>query len=127
MKKKRFTEEQIDYALAQGSMGQTIAEVCRRLGVPFARASSACLSLATTASGRCRFLFERIKRRLLSAPWAAKVSHKGWTDESDPVRRTKPDRCELQGRVDERSIRGSNSRRMPIMRPCDTIRIKITG
>jgi hypothetical protein len=25
--------------------------------------------------------------RLLSAPWAAKVSHKGWTDESDPVNR----------------------------------------
>jgi transposase InsO family protein len=35
--------------------------------------------LATTSSGRCRFLFERIKRRLLSAPWAAKVSHSGWT------------------------------------------------
>jgi aryl-alcohol dehydrogenase-like predicted oxidoreductase len=59
VKKKRFTEEQIAYALAQQSMVQTIAEVCRRLGVPFATASSACLSLATTSSGRCRFLFER--------------------------------------------------------------------
>jgi transposase InsO family protein len=27
------------------------------IGVPFARASSACLILATTSSGRCRFLF----------------------------------------------------------------------
>ena len=33
MKKKRFTEEQIAYALAQESTGQTIAEICRRLGV----------------------------------------------------------------------------------------------
>ena len=33
MKKKRFTEEQIAYALAQESTGQTIAEICRKLGV----------------------------------------------------------------------------------------------
>ncbi len=33
MNKKRFTEEQIAYALAQESMTQTIAEICRKLGV----------------------------------------------------------------------------------------------
>jgi len=33
MKKKRFTEEQIAYSLAQESTGQTIAEICRKLGV----------------------------------------------------------------------------------------------
>ena len=33
MKKKRFTEEQIAYALAQESTGQTIAEICRKLDV----------------------------------------------------------------------------------------------
>ncbi len=33
MKKKRFTEEQIAYALAWESTGQTIAEICRKLGV----------------------------------------------------------------------------------------------
>ncbi len=33
MKKKRFAEEQITYALAQESTGETIAESCRRLGV----------------------------------------------------------------------------------------------
>ncbi len=33
MKKKRFTEEQIAYALAPESTGQTIAEICRKLGV----------------------------------------------------------------------------------------------
>ncbi len=33
MKKKRFTEEQIAYALAQESMGQTIAAIFRKLGV----------------------------------------------------------------------------------------------
>ena len=33
VKKKRFTEEQIAYALAQESTGQTIAEICRKLGV----------------------------------------------------------------------------------------------
>jgi putative transposase len=33
VKKKRFTEEQIAYALAQESSGQTIAEICRPLGV----------------------------------------------------------------------------------------------
>ena len=33
MKKKRFTDEQIAYALAQESMVQTIAEICRKLGV----------------------------------------------------------------------------------------------
>ncbi len=33
MKKKRFTEEKIAYALAQESTGQTIAEICRKLGV----------------------------------------------------------------------------------------------
>lgn len=30
MKKKRFTEAQIAYALAQESTGETIAEICRR-------------------------------------------------------------------------------------------------
>ena len=33
MKRKRFTEEQIAYAQAQESTGQTIAEICRKLGV----------------------------------------------------------------------------------------------
>jgi putative transposase len=33
VKKKRFTEEQIAYALAQESTGQTIAEICRKLSV----------------------------------------------------------------------------------------------
>ena len=33
MKKNRFTEEQIAYALAQESTAQTIAEICRKLGV----------------------------------------------------------------------------------------------
>ncbi len=33
MKKKRFTEERIACALAQESTGQTIAEICRKLGV----------------------------------------------------------------------------------------------
>jgi putative transposase len=34
VKKKSFTEEQIAYALAQESTGQTIAQICRKLGVP---------------------------------------------------------------------------------------------
>ncbi len=33
MKKKHLTVEQIAYALAQESTGQTIAEICRKLGV----------------------------------------------------------------------------------------------
>jgi putative transposase len=33
VKEKRFTQEQIAYALAQESTGQTIAEICRKLGV----------------------------------------------------------------------------------------------
>ncbi len=33
VRKKRFTEERIAYALAQESTGQTIAEICRKLGV----------------------------------------------------------------------------------------------
>ncbi len=33
MKKKRLTEEQFAYALVQESADQTIAEICRRLGV----------------------------------------------------------------------------------------------
>ncbi len=33
MNKKRFTEEQIAYDLAQKSTDQTIAEICRELGV----------------------------------------------------------------------------------------------
>ena len=33
MKKKRFTEERIAYALTRESTDQTIAEICRRLGV----------------------------------------------------------------------------------------------
>jgi putative transposase len=33
VKKKRLTEEQIAYALAQESSGQTIPEICRRLGM----------------------------------------------------------------------------------------------
>ena len=42
---------------------------------------------ATTSSGRCRFLFKRIKRKLLSAPWAAKVSHSGWACSAHPCQR----------------------------------------
>lgn len=33
MKRKRFTEEQIAYALRQSESGKTTAEVCRELGV----------------------------------------------------------------------------------------------
>jgi putative transposase len=33
MKRKRFTEEQITYALRQAEGGMPVAEVCRKLGV----------------------------------------------------------------------------------------------
>ena len=33
MRKKRFTEEQITYALSQAEAGTTVKEVCRKLGV----------------------------------------------------------------------------------------------
>jgi len=33
MKKSRFTEEQIAYALRQGEAGTPVADVCRQLGV----------------------------------------------------------------------------------------------
>lgn len=33
MKRKRFTEEQIAYALRQAESGRTIGEVCREIGV----------------------------------------------------------------------------------------------
>ena len=33
MKRKRFTEEQIAYALRQAESGTPVAEVCRKLGV----------------------------------------------------------------------------------------------
>jgi putative transposase len=33
MKQQRFSEEKITYALAQESTGETITEICRRLGV----------------------------------------------------------------------------------------------
>ncbi len=33
MKKSRFTEEQIAYALKQAELGMPVAEVCRKLGV----------------------------------------------------------------------------------------------
>ena len=33
MKRKRFTEEQITYALRQAESGMPVAEVCRKLGV----------------------------------------------------------------------------------------------
>ena len=33
MKRKRFTEEQIAYALRQGESGTPVAEICRKLGV----------------------------------------------------------------------------------------------
>ncbi len=33
MKRKRFTEEQIAYALRQSESGKTAAEICRELGV----------------------------------------------------------------------------------------------
>ena len=33
MKKKRFTEEQISFALRQGEAGKPVAEICRQLGV----------------------------------------------------------------------------------------------
>jgi hypothetical protein len=51
--------------------------------VSLCSASSACLSSATTSSGRCRFLFvERFERRLHSAPWAVRVTMKEWANES---------------------------------------------
>lgn len=33
MKKSRFTEEQIAYALKQAEGGQAVAEICRKMGV----------------------------------------------------------------------------------------------
>ncbi len=33
MKKSKFTEEQIAYALKQAEMGTPVAEVCRRMGI----------------------------------------------------------------------------------------------
>ncbi len=33
MKKSRYTEEQIAFALKQAEMGTPVAEVCRKLGV----------------------------------------------------------------------------------------------
>ena len=33
MKKSRFTEEQIAFALKQAELGTTIAEICRKMGV----------------------------------------------------------------------------------------------
>ena len=33
MKRKRFSEEQIAYALRQAESGTTIEEVCRKMGV----------------------------------------------------------------------------------------------
>ncbi len=33
MKKSRFTEEQIAFALRQGELGTAVAEVCRKMGV----------------------------------------------------------------------------------------------
>jgi putative transposase len=33
MKRKRFTEEQISYALRQAESGRPVAEICRELGV----------------------------------------------------------------------------------------------
>jgi putative transposase len=47
-KKQRSTEEQISYALAQESRGQTIAEICRKLDV------------STRTFYRCSTAFESI-------------------------------------------------------------------
>jgi putative transposase len=33
MKKSRFTEEQIVFALKQAELGKTVPEVCRKLGI----------------------------------------------------------------------------------------------
>lgn len=33
MKKSRFTEEQIAYALKQAELGTTVGEICRKMGV----------------------------------------------------------------------------------------------
>ena len=33
MKKSRFTEEQIAYALKQAELGTPVAEVCRKMGI----------------------------------------------------------------------------------------------
>ena len=33
MKKSKFTEEQILFALKQGDAGQPVADVCRRMGI----------------------------------------------------------------------------------------------
>ncbi len=33
MKKSKFTEEQIDFALRQAESGTTVGEVCRKMGI----------------------------------------------------------------------------------------------
>jgi len=38
MKKSRYTEEQIAFALKQVELGTPVAEVCRKMGVSEARA-----------------------------------------------------------------------------------------
>ncbi|MBB3815694.1 hypothetical protein FHY13_004101 [Xanthomonas arboricola] len=34
MKKSRFTEEQIAYALKQAELGMAVGEICREMGMP---------------------------------------------------------------------------------------------
>ena len=46
MKKSRFTEEQILFALKQGNAGQPVADVCRQMGISGKRHPKAACSVA---------------------------------------------------------------------------------
>jgi putative transposase len=51
VKKSRFTEEQIAFALTQADSGTSVEEVIRRMGV----SEQACRTSASTQTGSCRW------------------------------------------------------------------------
>jgi len=77
MKRKRFTEEQIAFALTQADSGTSVEEVIRRMGV----SEQACRTSASTQTGSCRWpmLGARSRhgggRTMRAAPYSPGVAH----------------------------------------------------
>ncbi|CAD0319886.1 transposase [Xanthomonas hortorum] len=49
MKKSRFTEEQIAYALKQAELGMAVEEICRKMGIAEATSTSGARSTVAWA------------------------------------------------------------------------------
>ena len=74
MPKKRFSEEQIAFALRQAEAGTTVGEICRKTGIAEATFGSLRVPQVSAPNGICRVPAD-VSRQCVPRAGRSKVSH----------------------------------------------------